>query len=202
MGQSTRLPRRLRTGSITLVAAIVVVLGFALASAEPVRGATRTWTGLGATNNWSDTGNWSGDAVPGAGDVATFDATSAKNATINVAANVAGISITAGYSGTISQGAVTVTVGGTGFSQSGGTFTGSASAVTVNGPFTLGGGVFNAPSGTLSISGAITHTAGGTFTAGSGHGRPDRRRRHDRRRDVGDVRQPDLHRRQQDGRGR
>ena len=43
-----------------------------------------TWDGGGATNNWSEAGNWSGDLVPAAGDNVTFDATSTKNATIDV----------------------------------------------------------------------------------------------------------------------
>ncbi len=83
--------------------------------AQPVAAATRTWTGLGITNNWNEAANWSGLAVPGAGDIASFDATSTKNATMNVAVNVGGVSIGAGYGGTISRApGFAVTVGATG----------------------------------------------------------------------------------------
>ena len=144
-------------------------LAVGIGLAQPVHGATRTWTGLGPTNNWNDALNWSGNAVPGAADVATFDGTSSKNATINVAANVSGFTIAAGYGGTITQAAgITLTVGATGFSQGAGTVTGGTAAITVNGPFTIGGGSFAATTGTLSISGAYTHTAGGSFAPGTG----------------------------------
>ena len=74
---------------VGFVLTLVAVLGLALVLARPVLGVTRTWTGLGPTNNWNDALNWSGNVVPGAADVATFDATSSKNATMNVAVNVA-----------------------------------------------------------------------------------------------------------------
>jgi autotransporter-associated beta strand protein len=37
------------------------------------RGASGTWTGLGADSLWTTTGNWSASPVPGAGDTATFN---------------------------------------------------------------------------------------------------------------------------------
>src|SRR6185295_16006493 len=106
---------------------LVLLLGFGLALSPAVRAATRTWTGLGPTNNWTDAANWAGNILPGAADIATFDATGAKPATINAAINVAGISIAATYAGTITQ-AAAVTVGASGFSQSGGAFVGGAAA--------------------------------------------------------------------------
>ncbi|HEY8239035.1 MAG TPA: hypothetical protein VIF63_06345, partial [Candidatus Limnocylindrales bacterium] len=146
--------------------ACVVVLG--IAGSATVRAATRTWTGLGATNNWSDTGNWSGNAVPGAADIATFDATSSKNATMNVAVNVLGLSVAATYGGTITQSAgIAVTVGATGFSQAGGSFSGGTAGFTVNGPYALSGGTFAATSGTQTVTGAFT-ISGGAFNAGAG----------------------------------
>ena len=38
-----------------------------------VLGATDTWVGLGVDNNWKDPANWSGDVVPNANDLLTFD---------------------------------------------------------------------------------------------------------------------------------
>src|SRR5689334_9030985 len=45
----------------------------------------RTWDHGANTANWSDCNNWSGNACPGAGDVATFSASSTSDATINAA---------------------------------------------------------------------------------------------------------------------
>lgn len=51
--------------------------------------ATRTWTGLGATNNWSDGGNWN-TAVPVAGDSIVFPAVALRKTNVNdLAANTA-----------------------------------------------------------------------------------------------------------------
>ena len=150
---------------------LATMFALALAAAPRTLGVTRTWTGLGPTNNWSDALNWSGNAVPGAADVASFDATSSKNATINAGptTSVLGLTVAAGYAGTISQAAgVALTIGATGFSQAGGTFTGNAAAITVNGPFAISGGAFTSTTGTLSIAGNYTHTAGGSFAANGG----------------------------------
>ena len=143
-----------------------LVVGFG--NSETVEAATRTWTGLGPTNNWSDAANWLGNAIPGAADVATFDATGNKNATINAVINVAGVSVGAGYTGTITQGpGIAATIGASGFSQAGGTFAGGTSATTISGPFALTGGSFAAASGTLSVSGNFT-ISGGAFNANGG----------------------------------
>src|SRR5256885_14970605 len=115
---------------------------------QPTAAATRTWTGLGLTNNWNDVLNWSGGVVPGAADVATFDATSSKNAALNVAVNVAGISIAAGYTGTIAQAGNAVTVGASGWTQTGGTFVGGAAAVPGHGPPRPSAGGVSAPTAT------------------------------------------------------
>ncbi len=137
-------------------------------SPQPAAAATRTWTGLGLTTNWNEAANWSGLAVPGAADVASFDATSSKNATLNIAVNVGGISVDAAYGGTITQAAgIAVTIGASGWAQAGGAFIGGGAAFTVNGPFALTGGSYTATTGTLSISGNVTN-AGGTFSHNAG----------------------------------
>ncbi len=144
------------------------VVGALLLASSPANAATRTWTGLGLTNNWNDAGNWLGALVPGAADVATFDGTGSKSATINVAINVAGINVTAGYIGTITQApGIPMTVGASGYAQSGATFVGGTSSMTVNGPMTLSGGSLTTTAGTLTVSGAVTVT-GGTFAAPGG----------------------------------
>ena len=163
-GRSRSWRHRAALAGGLLFCSLVVGLG----ASGTVHAATRTWTGLGLTNNWSDAGNWSGSVIPGAADVATFDATSSKNATINAVVNVAGVSVGAGCTGTITQSpGIAVTIGASGFSQAGGTFAGGTAVVTVNGPFTLTGGSFAATSGTLSVSGSFTDS-GGAFNAGGG----------------------------------
>ena len=135
---------------------------------QRTRAATITWTGLGATTNWNLAANWSTLTVPGAADVAVFDGTSSKPAVINANISVAGVQVSAAYAGSITQGAGrTVTVGASGWSQAGAAFIGSAAAITVNGPFTLGGGAYTATSGILSVAGDFTHTAG-TFAHNGG----------------------------------
>ncbi|HEX6624245.1 MAG TPA: hypothetical protein VF064_11065, partial [Pyrinomonadaceae bacterium] len=149
----------------------------------------RTWDGGGATNNWSEDANWSDDTEPVAGDIAVFDGTSTKNATIDVSINVAAIYINPGYTGTpgvagtITQAAgVAVTLTGGplrtctdpnrqnffAFCQEGGTFNGGNAALDFDGAFGLGGGAFTASSGTTFFGAGFTHIAGGTFDHNNG----------------------------------
>ena len=149
--------------AVLLAAVLVFMAGFV--TLAPARAAVRTWTGA-VNSNWNLAANWIG-GVPGAGDVATFDATGTTNATINTTITVGGVDITAGYTGTITQAAGSiVNVGASGFSQAGGTFVGGSSAMTVTGPFGLSGGSFTATATTLSISGTFTYSSPGSFNAG------------------------------------
>ena len=132
-----------------------------------VLAATRTWTGLGATSNWSLAANWSGAAVPVAADTVVFDATSVKDVTIDVNVTVASVTVGAGYTGTLTQSAGrTVTVGAAGWSQAGGTFAGGTASITVNGPFTLSAGSFTSTTGTLTVTGNLTHSGGALVATG------------------------------------
>ena len=122
--------------------------------------------GAGDGNKWSCSLNWDGDIPPGAADIAVFDATSAKNATIDVDPNVEGVSILAGYTGIVTQAtAIPITIGITGYSQQGGTFSGGNSAITVGGIFTAGGTAYTGTSATTSVVGNFTLNAtSSTFT--------------------------------------
>jgi hypothetical protein len=126
----------------------LVVIGVVFSAASPVYAVTRTWDGGGTDgtcgggagdgNKWSCAANWSLDTLPGSSDLAVFDGTSTKDATIDSAINVGGIAMNAGYTGIITQAAgVTVTVGSQNFVSSAGTFTGGDSNMTVNGSFTV-----------------------------------------------------------------
>ena len=145
------------------------MLAAALVSAPRVEAATRTWDGGGADNNWSTAANWSADTLPVAGDTVTFNGTSTKPATIDVAVTVAVFQMNAGYTGTITQAAGQPVSFTTSYTQSAGTFIGGASTITVTGGTTVNsGGTFNGGSATINLNGALTVNAGGAFTSTSG----------------------------------
>jgi hypothetical protein len=129
---------------------------------------TRTWDGGGADSLWSTAGNWTGDAVPGAGDIAVFDSTSAKNAQMPTAVTVNSLRIGEGYGGTVTQsGGILLTIGTGSFVVGGGTFRGGTGATVVNGSFTQTGGTFTAPASRLQVLRDFTRT-GGTYSANHG----------------------------------
>jgi hypothetical protein len=130
--------------------------------------ASRTWDGgCGIDSSWSCADNWSENAVPGAGDVVTFNSTSTGNSNVDAgfAGTVATVNIGAGYTGTISL-ARSLTIS-TAFSQAAGTFTAGSQALSIAG-FTLSGGHFTASSGTTSVSKAMTITGSPVFSANGG----------------------------------
>jgi Bacterial Ig domain len=138
------------TGTATVTASSGSVRGTAGVTimAPP---AAETWTGLGATNNWSEAANWSADAVPGAGTTVIFNGTSSKNALVDsgFAGTVAAVQINAGYTGTVSLNE-NLTVQGA-FSEASGTFNAGADTLFVAGNFTYTAGVFNAGTGTVTF---------------------------------------------------
>ncbi|MFH1022688.1 MAG: FN3 associated domain-containing protein, partial [Planctomycetota bacterium] len=147
------------------------IIGFGtllcLLASFPVFAASRTWDGGGGDDNWTTAGNWSADTVPGSSDTVTFDGTSTKACAIDANVSVAGFTIASGYTGTITQGSgKTVTVGASDFSQSDGTFAGSADNITFNGSFTLAGGTFTAGNQTITAKKHWTYTSG-TLAAGT-----------------------------------
>ena len=146
----------------------MALLAFLLATAARVDAATRTWDGGGADTNWSTPANWSSDTLPVAGDTVTFNATSTKNAVVDVAVSVASFQMNAGYTGTVSLGAGTLAAT-TSFAQSAGSFSGGGSTLTVTGGTTINaGGSFSGDTATVNLTGALTVNAGGAFTSTSG----------------------------------
>lgn len=122
--------------------------------------------GAGTANNWSCGYNWGGDVAPTSADIATFDNTSDKDATIDSAINVAGIDINSGYDGTITQNAA-ITVGTSNFDQAAGTFLGGSDTMTITGSYALSGGDFTSTSGNMTISASL-NLSGGNFTHNGG----------------------------------
>ncbi len=70
----------------------------------------RTWTGGGTTNNWSEAANWSASILPAAVSEVRFDATGAKNCTIDVNVDIKALIVSEGYTGTIAAGSSTITI--------------------------------------------------------------------------------------------
>lgn len=138
------------------------------AMAVPVSAAVRTWTGGAGSSNWNVAGNWSGNAIPGSGDTAQFDATSSSDCTFKANVSIAGLIIASDYGGTLSQGSgASLTVGGSGISIAGGTLHGSDAPIDCNGALTMTGGSFRATSGTLYVFKNLT-ISGGTFAHNGG----------------------------------
>ena len=122
---------------------------------------TRTWDNGGGDGLWGTATNWSGDALPGASDVATFDSTTTTNSLFNVTSTIDGLSIASTYTGTITMatsGLPLLTIGASGFSQAGGTFTMNSGVMQVGGVFSqTGSSILNA-SGTILLNSTSSQT--------------------------------------------
>jgi hypothetical protein len=134
--------------------------------ASQISAATYTWDGGGATNNWSEAANWSENVVPASGDSVVFNATSTKNATVDVNATLGYFAIQNGYTGTITQSnGVSVTTNAD-FTMAGGTYVGGDGAFTMNALYLQDG---NFQGGTGSIYGNPygygLQQSGGTFSS-------------------------------------
>ncbi|MDZ4084859.1 MAG: DUF2341 domain-containing protein, partial [Bdellovibrionales bacterium] len=137
-----------------------------------------TWTGLGGNTLWSNPLNWTDNTVPTATDIAVFNSICGANcdATMDDTVNVRGIHMLQSFTGTITQNAgVTVAVGSGGWIVKAGTFTGSDANISITSSMSLYGGVFTAPSATLSLGNSectpwkiVLWVNGGTFNHGSG----------------------------------
>ncbi len=136
--------------------------------------AVRTWDGGGGDNNWSTCANWAADTCPGTGDSVTFDSTSTKDSTIDAGApaSVAGFTIAATYSGTITQSRDFASTSG--LTQNAGTYTVSAAyTLSVSGAaLDIVGGIFNQGTGTITVGNSNCNTSqfkvtGGTFNGNS-----------------------------------
>ena len=130
-----------------------------------------TWTGGAPCSpvKWATAACWKGTAVPGAGNIAHFDSNCTSNCSPSISAvmNVGGIGLHTGYAGTVTQGAFAVTVGGSGMTVSAGTFTGSATGLTINGPVTINGGTLKDNTGTITMNGNWNFS-GGSYTCTTG----------------------------------
>ena len=133
--------------------------------------ANRFWVGV-LPGNWNIASNWSatsvgagGATVPGTTDIAIFDGGSVS-CTINIPITVLGITVSSGYTGTISHGANAIAVTGAAL-FGGGTFSGGSSNITITGIFTLSATVFTSTSATLELRDNAAFT-GGSFAHNNG----------------------------------
>lgn len=163
--------------SLLLCSAIAGLACLILLSPKSTFAATRTWDGGGTTNNWSEDANWSDDTEPIAGDVATFNGTSTKDATIDGAVSILTLNINSGYTGTITQSA-DLTIGSAGafthnttdgkFQWSAGAliFTGNTGSWDIDsGDDTFGDLTINKANGQfLNLTTGDTYTIPGTLT--------------------------------------
>ncbi len=169
---------------ILFSAVFIFFLGLFLFFPKQVQAATATWTNGGGDGLWTTCGNWSGgtgtNGCPGTSDVATFNSASTANSTIPAGSviSVAGVSIDITYSGSITQTTTaTITLGASGWSQTGGTFTGGSGSITINPgssyfTYSLTGGTFTSTSGNFLLmggaAGSVFTINGGTFNHNTG----------------------------------
>jgi hypothetical protein len=157
--------------AIIFISLLVVIL------AGEASAASRYWVGS-AGGNINDTANWSssnptgcsggGASVPGSNDLAIFDADCDNSPTVNANLNYDGVRIDSGYTGTISQGTRSITVGVSGWVQNDGTFTGGSAAFDANGTIDLVAGSFTATSGTTTVERSLIIASAVTFAHNSG----------------------------------
>lgn len=130
-----------------------------------------TWLGTSGDGKWSTAANWSTNAVPGITETATFTTGCGVNCnvSVDVDVNVGGISILAGYTGTITNTTSTYFGVASNFSQAAGTFNVGATDTEIYGSMALSGGTFNANSAVIYFGGNFAVTGGGTFNAGTSY---------------------------------
>ena len=135
--------------------------------------ANKYWIGTGANSNWNTGANWSNSSggatcncFPSSGDAVIFDVNGNNACSINVNPAIASLTITSGYTNTITQSG-TLTIAGGGASLSGGTFAGGAANIICGGAFTISGMAFTSTSGTLTVVGNFTLSSG-SFTHNNG----------------------------------
>lgn len=143
-----------------------------LAVSTQIQAANRFWVATGPAN-WNNIANWStvsggapNASVPGAGDVAIFDNNGTGNCTLDINVTLTTITVNSGYTGTLLQGANTITTTGAA-TFSGGTFSGGTANITVGGVFTLSGTSFTATSAALEFRNNTAFTSG-TFNHNNG----------------------------------
>jgi hypothetical protein len=153
-----------RRSSLT-IALVVCLVAAVIARRADAAGNTCTWKSASAST-FTTTGSWQncGGTYPQSADTVIFDNTGAGNCTISGGPfSVTAMSITSGYTGTITVSSALTTTGAD-FSVAGGTLNTTA-ALNVNGThnLTITGGTVSIGSGGASITGNVTiNNSGGS----------------------------------------
>ena len=150
----------------------LVIATVSLLFAGRAQAANRFWVAATA-RNWNSTAGWSatsggvgGASIPGAADVVIFDGGGLGNCTMNVTVSIRSLTVNAGYTGNISQGANSITISRTA-TFAGGSFTGGSANLVVAGVFTLSGTIFISTTATLEFENNAAFT-GGSFAHNNG----------------------------------
>ncbi len=153
---------------------LVLLLSFVIV--KPVYGSKRYWVGNGSNLNWNSTANWStssggssGASVPGSSDTAYFDGGALGKCVLDVNIDVKRFEIQSGYTDSLIQNNKTITIGTSGFRQSGGKFFGDSTAITISGSYSMTAGYFRSTKSTLTCSSDFTADVNtGTFAHNNG----------------------------------
>lgn len=135
---------------------LLIAIAFLTGFSNTLSAQSRFWV-AGAAGNWNDTNNWAtvsggapGASVPGAGNLAVFDANGSGNCTLDIGPTIAGITVN-GYTGTIDLAGFNLTTTGVNtFTTGSFTNSGGAAAVTLS---TAGLTTFNGTQFTANING-------------------------------------------------
>ena len=125
-------------------------------------GGSVCWDGGGSTNDWSEGANWTTNVAPLTGELVVFNGLSVKNATFDVADTIAGLTIEAGYTGTITM-AANLTNNGA-FVMNGGNLTMGSTTVNQNDDWTYTAGVVNAGTSTVMFASTDLAVSSGAMT--------------------------------------
>jgi hypothetical protein len=132
------------------------------------------WTGA-VSSAWNLAGNWAGASIPGPSATALFDNSCSARCSPVIAAdiNIKGLRAATTYTGTVDMLTYNMSIGLSGFSWNGGTFTGASDNTKTlsitNAPTSISAGTFTAPAGFLAAHGiwSVTGSPTVTFPAGS-----------------------------------
>lgn len=150
------------------------VLIFALLISTFVHGKVRYWVGTGSNTNWNATGNWSassggsgGATLPDGNDTAYFNGSGTGNCAFNINVSIKYLAVSSDYTGTLSQGASTFTIGSKGAVFTGGTFSGGSASITSSGPFIISGTSYTSTSSSFTLADNFTFSSG-SFNSNNG----------------------------------
>jgi len=130
-----------------------------------------------SNGNWNNSANWSavpggagGASVPGLADAAIFDGLGGSNGScvLSATTTIAGLQMTAGYSGNFDLQGYQLSIGSAGVSIAGGGVTGNGAVIQINGNMSVSGGAYKNTNGFNYVIGDMNFS-GGTLDFSSGH---------------------------------